>query len=151
MWKLADEYKGMPGEENFESPKKFESVDMFGFYVDGEGNIFFTVPVLFSALKMQPDGVLKTFGKAGGGRGNFGVVAGIVTDRQGNIYITDRLRSVVMIFDSSFRFQLEFGYRGLKTSSLVVPDDIAINDDEGLIYVAQAANRGVSVFRIFEN
>ncbi len=59
LWKLADEFKGTPGEKNFESPEKFESVDMFGFFVDREENIFFTVPVLFSVFKLQVDGAIK--------------------------------------------------------------------------------------------
>ncbi len=90
------------------------------------------------------------FGKAGGARGKFNVIAGITTDRKGNIYIADRLKSVVLIFDSSFNFQTEFGFRGLQGSSLVVPDDVAIDNEKGLLYVGQAANRGVSVFRIIE-
>ena len=83
-------------------------VDMFGFWVDPEGNIFFTVPVLFTVFKLQADGVMKMFGTAGGAKGKFGVVAGVTTDRQGNIYVTDRLRSVVAIYDSSFNFLTEF-------------------------------------------
>jgi len=61
--------------------------------------------------------------------------------------VADRLRSVVLVFDPDFRFQAEFGYRGDRPSSLIVPDDLAI-DRRGNIYVGQAANRGVSVFRI---
>ena len=65
----------------------------------------------------------------------------------GYIYVADRLRSVVLVFDPSFRFQTEFGYRGDRPSSLIVPDDLAI-DGKGNVYVGQAANRGVSVFRV---
>lgn len=151
VWKLAEDFKGMPGEEHFASPEKFEAVEMFGFWIDREGNIFFTAPVLFSVFKLQTDGAIRTFGKAGGARGKFGVIAGITTDRQGNIYITDRLRSVVLIFDSSFTFLTEFGLRGFRPESLIVPDDVAINNEKGLVYVAQAANRGVSVFRIIKD
>jgi hypothetical protein len=147
--KMAEDFKGRPGEEEF-APERFKFVDMFGFWVDQEGNIFFTVPVLFSVFKRQVDGEMKLFGVAGGARGKFGVIAGITTDRLGNIYVTDRLRSVVMIFDSSFNFLTEFGLRGFLPGSLVVPDDVIINNEKGLIYVAQAANRGVSVFRIIE-
>lgn len=150
LWKLSKEFKGASEEENFDTPEKFESVEMFGFFVDREENIFFTVPVLFSVFKLQVDGAIKFFGKAGGAPGKFNVIAGITTDRKGNIYIADRLKSVVMIFDSSFNFQTEFGFRGVQDSSLVVPDDVAIDNEKGLLYVGQAANRGVSVFRIIE-
>ena len=63
----------------------------------------------------------------------------------GYIYVADRLRSVVLVFDHNFVFQTEFGYRGGQPSNLIVPDDLAI-DARGNVYVAQAANRGVSVF-----
>lgn len=151
LWKLREEFEGKAGEEEFVSPEQFQNVNMFGFWVDGEGSIFFTVPTLFATFKLQVDGTMNYFGIAGGAKGKFGVIAGIGTDRHGNIYITDRLRCVVMIFDSKFQFQTEFGYRGIRAGSLVVPDDVVINDEKGLIYVAQAANRGVNVYRIVED
>ena len=127
--------------------KRLEYVEMNGFTVDADGNMFFTVPALFLAFKFSPDGALRSFGRAGSGKGKFGVSAGIVTDETGYIYVSDRLRSVVLVFDENLRFQTEFGYRGLEPSNLLVPDDLAI-DGSGNIYVGQAANRGVSVFRV---
>jgi len=127
--------------------KALEYVEVNGFTVDSQGNMFFTVPVLFSAFRLSPGGELMEFGRAGSGPGKFGVVSGITVDEMGYIYVADRLRSVVLVFDPSFKFQTEFGYRGDRPSSLMVPDDLAI-DREGNIYVGQAANRGVSVFRV---
>lgn len=149
--KMKEDFSGKPGEEEFADPERFKFVDMFGFHVDPEENIFFTVPVLFSVFKLPADGKIAVFGTAGGARGKFGVIAGVTTDKKGNIYVSDRLRSVVLIFDSSFNFLTEFGLRGLRSGSLVVPDDIAIDNEKGFIYVAQAANRGISVFRIVED
>jgi hypothetical protein len=127
--------------------KRLEFIELNGFTVDGQGNMLFTVPVLFTAFRLSPDGGVETFGKSGSGPGKFGVVAGIATDDMGYVYVADRLRSVVLIFDSSLQFQEEFGYRGDRPSNLIVPDDLAV-DRNGNIYVAQAANRGVSVFRL---
>jgi DNA-binding beta-propeller fold protein YncE len=127
--------------------KALEYVEVNGFTVDSQGNMFFTVPVLFLAFRLSPGGELVEFGRAGSGPGKFGVVAGIAVDEMGYIYVADRLRSVVLVFDPSFQFQTEFGYRGDRPSSLMVPDDLAI-DREGNVYVGQAANRGVSVFRV---
>ncbi|MDW7771679.1 MAG: hypothetical protein SCH71_02210 [Desulfobulbaceae bacterium] len=149
--RLKEYFEGKPGEEEFTDPERFKYIDMFGFHVDPEGSIFFTVPVLFAVFKLPVDGQITLFGTAGGARGKFGVIAGVITDRKGNIYVSDRLRSVVLIFDSSFNFITEFGLRGFRRGSLVVPDDLAIDDEKGYIYVAQAANRGVSVFRIIED
>ncbi len=148
LMEMADEFEGRPGEETINDPEQFKFVDMFGFCVDQEHNIYFTIPALFSAFKLNVDGDLQMFGAAGSGPGKFGVVAGITTDQYGNIYVTDRLRSVVMIFDPAFNFLKEFGYRGFRPGSLIVPDDVVVDDRKGLIYVAQAANRGVNVYAI---
>ena len=126
---------------------RLEDVSLNGFHVDRRGNMLFTVPVLFSAFRLSSDGGLAVFGRPGSAPGKFGVVAGIATDDMGYIYVADRLRSVVLVFDHNFVFQTEFGYRGGRPSNLIVPDDVAI-DAGGNVYVAQAANRGVSVFRV---
>jgi hypothetical protein len=90
---------------------------------------------------------LTEFGRSGSGRGKFGVAAGIATDEMGYVYVADRLRCVVMVFDRDLQFQTEFGYRGDQPSNLTAPDGLAI-DSSGNVYVGQAANRGVSVFRV---
>ena len=148
LLQLQDEFAGQPGEDIFNDQKRSDFLDMADFCVDRGGNMYFTISVLFSAFRLPAEGALQMFGTAGSGPGKFGVVAGITTDAQGNIYVTDRLRSVVMIFDSNFAFITEFGYRGLRPGSLIVPDDVVVDDENGFIYVAQAANRGVSVYRI---
>jgi sugar lactone lactonase YvrE len=126
---------------------RLEDIAINGFHVDDRGNFLFTVPVLFSAYSYSANGELREFGRPGSAPGKFGVAAGIVSDDRGYIYVSDRLRCVVLIFDRDFRFQTEFGYRGDRPSSLIVPDDLAI-DRLGNLYVAQAANRGVSVFQV---
>ena len=120
-----------------------------GFSVDSQGNIYFTVASFFTAYRFIPQNDdLKPFGIPGSGPGKFGVVASICADRQGNIYVSDRLRSVVLMFDSALTFQTEFGYRGSQPHNLVVPDDLAIDEKNQRIYVSQAANRGISVFAL---
>ena len=122
--------------------------DLGGFSVDSHGNIYFTLSTLFAAYRFNPNSKPEGFGIPGSAPGKFGVVAGICADSRGNIYVTDRLRSVVMIFDPDLSFLSEFGYRGVSLNNLLVPDDIAIDEQHQRIYVAQAANRGVSVFRL---
>lgn len=130
-----------------EKGKDPDTITMFGVDIDPEENIVFTVPVLFSAFRLSPTGKLEQFGNSGSSPGQFGVVAGIASDEHGFYYVTDRLRCVVMIFDKNFKFIKEFGHRGYRPANLIVPDDVAI-DKMGNIYVSQAANRGVSVFKI---
>ena len=121
--------------------------EVIGFTVDREGNMFFTVPVLFKVYKLTPDRTLSSFGRPGSAPGRFGVLAGIVSDSRGNLLVADKLRCVVMAFDKDFNFLTEFGYRGARPENLVVPDDIAI-DQKDRIYVSQGRRRGVSVFAI---
>jgi outer membrane protein assembly factor BamB len=117
-----------------------------GFGVDASGNVLFTVAPMFQAFVLAPDGQLRAFGTRGSSPGKFNVVGGIAADEAGNLYVTDVLRSVVMVFDSSFEFRGEFGYRGYGPGNLIAPRDLVVGD--GQVFVTQSAGRGVSVFRI---
>ncbi len=122
-------------------------VELAGFDVDSQGNILFTVPVLFKACVLSPDGNFRWFGRPGSIPGKFNVVAGITRDRKGNVLVVDKLKCAVLIFDPDFRFLDLFGYRGYRPGNLIAPDDIAI-DPENRVYVTQAARRGVNVYRL---
>jgi hypothetical protein len=128
-----------------ERPK--EGVESIGFTVDREGSIFFTMPAVFTVYKRSPDGRVSSFGRPGSAPGRFGIVAGIASDSRGNLFVADKLKSAIMVFDKEFNFLTEFGYRGLKPANLIVPDDVAI-DRRDRVYVSQARRRGVSVFAI---
>jgi DNA-binding beta-propeller fold protein YncE len=123
------------------------NVEIAGFGVDKEGNILITVPVLFKACILSPDGKLSWFGRPGSVSGKFNIVAGIARDSRGNYLIVDKLKCAVMVFDKNFNFVTQFGSRGLKPGNLIAPDEIAI-DDSDRIYVTQTRRRGVSVFKL---
>lgn len=127
--------------------KDRRNIEIFGFSVDAQGNMLFTIPVFFQAYRVSPDGEVSAFGKGGSAPGLFGVVSGIVSDDQGNTLVADSQRSVVMIFDPEFRFIKEFGYYGSKPQNLVRPRDIALGKS-GKLYVVQLGHRGVSVFSV---
>jgi hypothetical protein len=126
------------------------NVEMIGFSVDREGNILFTVPTLFKACVLSPEGKLNWFGRPGSSAGRFNIVAGIVRDSKGNYLVVDKLKCAVMVFDPNFKFITQFSERGYKPGYLIAPDDIAI-DNGDRIYVTQAARKGVSVFRLVYN
>ncbi|ABQ26178.1 hypothetical protein Gura_1988 [Geotalea uraniireducens Rf4] len=132
----------------FDDKKKQDS-GLVGFSVDREGNLLFTVPVIFQAYIVSPDRKVRSFGARGSSPGKFNIVGGIVADDKGTIYVTDTLRCVVMIFDKDFNFKTEFGYRGGAKDNLISPMELAIDGDR--LYVTQSRNRGVSVFRITAN
>ncbi len=134
-----------------ESLESLSQASMGGFSVGADGTLYYTLPTMFKAYRMTMDGDFDEFGTPGGAPGKFGVVAGIEADDEGNIYVADRLRCVVLIFDREFNFLSEFGYRGPGPDNLAVPDDIVVDEQNGKLYVSQAANLGVSVFKLHSN
>ena len=121
-----------------------------GFSVDTDGNILFTIPVLFSIHRLLPDGTIQSLVRPGSSPGKFNLVGGIVADDGGNIYVADRLKSAVLIFDREFNFIRQFGYRGSRPGNLIGPRDLAL-DARGRLYVSQLQNRGVSVFKLTQS
>ena len=130
--------------------QKSSGAEMIGFTADQDGNIFFTVPILFKVFKFSSDGTLTSFGRSGSAAGRFGVIAGVATDSRGNLLVTDKLKCVVMVFDRDFNFVTEFGYRGARPENLIVPDDIAV-DGKDRLFVSQGRRRGISVFALARN
>lgn len=119
---------------------------MDGFNVDAAGNVLFTMSPLFTAGVVSPQGELRLFGARGSRPGTFNIPGGIDADEAGNVYVTDRLRSAVSVWSPDLRFLGEFGYRGEGYENLITPYEIAAGN--GRVFVAQAAGRGVKVFRV---
>jgi hypothetical protein len=123
---------------------------MEGLSIDREGNFLFTIPHLFRAYKISPDRMVSSFGRPGSAPGRFNIVAGIVTDNKGNILVVDKLKCAVMIYDKNFNFLSQFGSRGWKPGFLIAPQDI-VTDNQDRVYVTQAGNKGISVFKMTYN
>lgn len=123
------------------------ATDVAGFSVDTDGNILFTVPVMFRAFVLAPDGTLTAFGKPSSAPGGFNIVSGIARDRKGNIIVIDRLKASVLVFDPSFKFITQFAGYGRKPEQLIFPDDVAVGTDDR-IYVTQNGRKGISVFKL---
>jgi len=131
-----DDYEGRPGQEK----------EIVGYNIDHKGNILLTVPTLFRAFVVSPDRKVQTFGEPGNTPGKFSVVTGIASDEAGNYYVSDTLKSVVMVFDKDSKFVTEFGYRGDQPDNLFAPKYILVHDD--YLYISQARKRGISVFKL---
>lgn len=121
--------------------------EVAGFSVDADGNILLTVPVLFRAFVLAPDGSLTVFGKPSSAPGGFNIAAGIVRDRKGNVVVIDRLKASVLVFDKALKFVTQFGGYGRKPNQLLFPDDVAVGNDDR-IYVTQSGKKGISVFKL---
>lgn len=120
---------------------------MNGVTLSDDGRIAFVLASSAQVTIMSPDGSVAGFGKRGSGPGKFGVPTGVAMDQKGNILVSDRLRSVVLIFDKSFSFVTEFGFRGLLPGNLIVPGEIKV-DDAGRVYITQLRRRGVNVYQL---
>jgi DNA-binding beta-propeller fold protein YncE len=131
---------------NIEERKRAAS-EISGFSVDHQGNMLYTIAVLFSAFKLTPDGKVTRFGRPGSAPGRFNITGGIVADTRGYYYVADRLKSAIIVFDQNFRFQTEFGYRGRRPHNLIGPRSLEL-DAKGHLYVSQLSDKGVSVFKI---
>lgn len=122
------------------------SAEVSGFDVAADGTVVFAVPVQFRVHAIDPDGGVRSFGKPGSAAGNFGVLGDVALDGEGNLFVSDRLRSLVMVFRPDFRFLREFG-RTANREWLARPGAMAF-DPAGRLYVSQVRNRGVAVFAI---
>ena len=130
--------------------KEKQDAMMEGFTIDKEGNFLFTMPPLFRAYKISPDRKVAYFGRPGSTPGRFNIVAGIATDSRGNVLVVDKLKCSVMVYDKNFNFLNQFSSRGWKPGFLIAPEDIAI-DKQDRVYVTQAGNKGISVFKMTYN
>jgi len=119
--------------------------EISGFTVDQTGNMLFTVPVMFRAFVVSPDGAVRTFGKAASAPGGFGIVSGIAVGPRGEVVVADKLRARVMVFDQDLKFVGEFG--GTPADPLVRPADVSV-DGAGRVYVSQGRGKGVSVYTV---
>lgn len=89
--------------------------------------------------------LLKTFGKPGGGEGEFYFPTSVAFSKQGELCVVDQMNARVVIFTQEGEFVDAFGESGASFGKFVRPKDIAL-DDDGLIYVTDAAFSNVQIF-----
>lgn len=129
-----------------EDAERKPAASMDAFNVDAAGNLLATMSTMFAGARVTPSGAARLFGARGSTPGKFNIIGGIDADDAGNLYVTDRLRSVVSVWDRELRHLGEFGYRGAGVTNLLTPYEIAVGN--GKVFVAQAGKRGVKVFRV---
>lgn len=64
---------------------------------------------------------------------------GVASDSQGNIYVTMRDGSPVLVYDSNGKFLRKWGTRGANSGQMMSPTGIAVDDSAGHVYVTDRA------------
>jgi tripartite motif-containing protein 71 len=86
------------------------------------------------------------FGYGGNGDGKFAQPVDIALDKDGNIYVVEKVNNRVQVFDKDGKFKSKFGRLGFGKDEFGKPTSIAVNDDDGIIYVAQEVNTRIQAF-----
>jgi hypothetical protein len=111
-----------------------------------DGRIYLPLGGARSVAVLSSDGErLETFGEPGTGTGRLSFPVGVAFCPDGNVAVLDRMRAVVLVYDSQNVFQAEFGQYGGEETDLYHPLAIAAGSD-GRIYVVQGFLGRIHVF-----
>lgn len=126
---------------------------------------FFMIPKagqggIVSTQKKQLGKIEFLFSVYGPGKGNlpkFNDPMSVATDKEGNIYVTDKGNYRVVVFNRNGEFLFDFGSQGeahpapgqkatWKPGAFMFPYGIDIDDETGNIFVADMINRRINIF-----
>ena len=125
--------------------------EITGLAVDESGRTLLTCAVRFRAYEISAEGQLVgTWGEPGSNPGMFAIVSGIDRDDEGRIFVADKNRGVVMIFDPGYRLLAEFGGDPEQGGVLGLPANVVV-DGRGKAYVTQIGQRGVWTYDVRPN
>jgi DNA-binding beta-propeller fold protein YncE len=117
-----------------------------GVAVDGQGRVYVADHGNHRVQVFSSEGqFLATWGREGGGPGEFRLPQGIAVDRRGNVYVSDGGNSRVQTFDSDGQFLNQWGGRGDGEGQFVMPGALAI-DQQGNVLVVETWNPRVQAF-----
>ena len=88
---------------------------------------------------------LASYGKPGGGPGEFNRAEGIGVDAQDRLYVADSCNHRVQVFTSDGKFIREFGKPGSAPGELSYPYDVKV-DAAGNVFVCEFGNSRIQVF-----
>lgn len=89
---------------------------------------------------------LFSFGKRGGGEGEFGGPRGIAIDQQDRVFVADGINTNISVFDADGTFLYRFGVRGDRAGQFEQPRGLAF-DSAGNLYVADARKGALQTYR----
>lgn len=129
----------------------------YGVEIDDQDRIFVADFEANTVRVFNPEGrqIARFFGEKGSQPGQFyGVVHVAVDDRRNVLYVSDESNSRVQQFTLTetanggleATFRLSFGSYGREPGQLAYPQDVAVDENSGRVYVADMANRRIQAF-----
>ncbi|HKQ61601.1 MAG TPA: hypothetical protein VJS92_09920 [Candidatus Polarisedimenticolaceae bacterium] len=129
------------------TPKKARDIELGGFDVDRQGNLYVTAPALGQGYRLSPQGVVAPFGDPGSGPGALGIAKGVAVTDTGWIVVSDLLNQVLVVFDPALNPAASFPAAGEGAQALTAPVAVAAGR-EGLIYVGEMGQKAIAVFQL---
>ncbi len=114
--------------------------------VDGAGNILASDTYNHRVQKFGPAGVyISSFGSQGADYGKFSYPTGVVSGKNGYVYVVDYGNARVQRFDAAGNFLSSFGTRGTGNGQFQKPDCVAV-DGAGNVFVSDFGNNNIQKF-----
>lgn len=73
-------------------------------------------------------------------------IPGIAVDKMDNVYLIDRLQSVIQKFEGNGTFVTKWGSKGTTDGAMQKPEDLAISSMTGDVYVTDTKNSRIQRF-----
>ncbi len=89
--------------------------------------------------------LVKSFGRRGGGEGEFAFPSALAVGRDGNLLVVDQINARIQVLTAEGAFVQTFGELGVGFGNFVRPKDVAV-DEAGLVYATDAAFSNVQIF-----
>ncbi len=120
--------------------------------VDASKNIYVTDPCAPEMVQIyDPSGkLLRSFGGADAGQGNFSLPSGIAVMSNGDIWVVDTIRQIASRFSNSGEFLTYIGGRGTGPGAFNFPSALA-TDGVGRLFVLERAGSRYQCFQLSES
>jgi tripartite motif-containing protein 71 len=125
--------------------------------VDAQGDVYVADQLGYEVQKFTAAGQFETeWGAYGGGRGQFGPIAGLATDAAGDVYVLDSSHDRIEKFNPSGELLLQWGHRGSdlggfqfgSSEDYTQPPGGGIAVAGSYVYVADSGNNRIERFNL---